>query len=102
MTLDEEALPGWLERHGLSPALTPAQAAAEPVVTSHVQGIIDRANTSVSKAESIRAFRIVPTDFTEASGHLTPSMKVKRAQVMADFGSYVEDIYSAKKDAAPA
>ena len=102
VTLDEEALPGWLERHGLSPALTPAQAAGEPAVTEHVQSVIDRANASVSKAESIRAFRIVPTDFTETSGHLTPSMKVKRAQVMADFGSYVEDIYLPKKDAAPA
>ena len=107
VTLDEEALPGWLERHGLSPALTPAQAAEEPAVTAHVQSVIDRANTSVSKAESIRAFRIVPTDFTEASGHLTPSMKVKRSQVITDFGSYVEDIYArrqdtAKKDAAPA
>ena len=51
----------------------------------------------MSKAEAIKSFRIVPTDFTESSGHLTPSLKVKRAQVLADFGDYVEDIYSAPK-----
>ncbi|GAB4098686.1 long-chain fatty acid--CoA ligase [Sinomonas halotolerans] len=102
VTLDEEALPGWLERHGLPQGLTVQQAAELPEVRSHVQSVIDHANTHVSKAESIRSFRIVPTDFTEASGHLTPSLKVKRAQVLGDFADYVEEIYSTRKDAAPA
>lgn len=97
VTLDEEALPGWLERHGLAPGLSVDDAASHPQVLAHVQSIVDRANQSVSKAEAIKSFRIVPTDFTESSGHLTPSLKVKRAQVLADFGDYVEDIYSAPK-----
>ena len=55
------------------------------MVKAAVQELIDQANQSVSHAEAIKEFRIVPTDFTEASGHLTPSMKVKRAQVLKDF-----------------
>ncbi|HKU10387.1 AMP-dependent synthetase/ligase [Sinomonas sp.] len=96
VTLDEEALPGWLERHG-ERALGMAEAAENETVRRHVQGVIDRANSTVSKAEAIRAFRVVPTDFTEESGHLTPSMKVKRAQIMADFGPIVDEIYAAPK-----
>lgn len=100
VTLDEEALPGWLERHGLPAGATVEEAAKLPEVIAHVQTVIDHANSGVSKAEGIKSFRIVPTDFTEDSGHLTPSMKVKRAQVMKDFGDYVEDIYSTPKPAA--
>ena len=68
-----------------------------PAVTAAVQELINRANQSVSQAEAIKSFRIVPSDFTEASGHLTPSMKVKRAQVMKDFENVIEEMYSAKR-----
>ncbi|WP_288025960.1 long-chain fatty acid--CoA ligase [Arthrobacter sp.] len=97
VTLDEEALPQWGRHHGLPEGITVAQAAKEPAVTDAVQRAIDKANGSVSQAEAIKAFRIVDTDFTEASGHLTPSMKVKRAQVLKDFDTVVEDIYAARK-----
>ncbi|MHC6594394.1 AMP-dependent synthetase/ligase [Arthrobacter sp. C152] len=97
VTLDQEALPGWLQRHGL-PADTSLEAAADnPVVRAAVQDLITAANGSVSQAEAIKSFRIVPADFTEASGHLTPSMKVKRAQVMKDFENVIEDMYSAPR-----
>ncbi|MGJ9404034.1 AMP-dependent synthetase/ligase [Arthrobacter sp. KK5.5] len=96
VTLDEEALPGWLQRHNL-PSATVAQAAELPEVRDAIQGIVDHANESVSKAEAIKEFRIVPTDFTETSGHLTPSLKIKRAQVLQDFGPVVEDIYAADR-----
>ncbi|MBT1002174.1 AMP-dependent synthetase/ligase [Paenarthrobacter sp. DKR-5] len=99
VTLDEEVLPGWLERHGLPASTTAEQARDNAKVRETVQAVIDAANTSVSQAEAIKAFRIVPGDFTEASGHLTPSMKVKRDQVLKDFGDYVEEMYSAKKPA---
>ena len=82
VTLDEEALPGWLQpprAAGRRPPL--AEAADNPAVKAAVQELINHANQSVSQAEAIKSFRIVPADFTEASGHLTPSMKVKRAQV---------------------
>lgn len=97
VTLDADALPGWLERNGQPAGLSIVEASTHPAVLAHVQSVIDRANASVSKAEAIKSFRVVPTDFTEDSGHLTPSLKVKRAQVMEDFGQYVEDIYSAPK-----
>ena len=97
VTLDQEALPGWLQRHGLPADTTLEQAAANPVVKAAVQDLVTAANTSVSQAEAIKSFRIVPADFTEASGHLTPSMKVKRAQVMKDFETVIEEMYSAPR-----
>mgnify|MGYP003874575473 FL=1 len=97
VTLDEEALPGWLQRHGLPASTTVAEATGNPAVQAAVQELINRANQSVSQAEAIKSFRIVPSDFTEASGHLTPSMKVKRAQVIKDFENVIEEMYSAKR-----
>jgi long-chain acyl-CoA synthetase len=97
VTLDEEALPGWLHRHGLPASTTLAEATDNPVVKAAVQELINGANQSVSQAEAIKSFRIVPADFTEASGHLTPSMKVKRAQVMKDFENVIEEMYGAPR-----
>lgn len=97
VTLDEEALPGWLQRHGLPAETTVTEAAGNAVVKAAVQELINHANQSVSQAEAIKAFRIVPCDFTEASGHLTPSMKVKRAQVMKDFENVIDEMYKAPK-----
>jgi long-chain acyl-CoA synthetase len=97
VTLDQEALPGWLQRHNLPADTSLADAADNPVVKAAVQDLITAANTSVSQAEAIKSFRIVPADFTEASGHLTPSMKVKRAQVMKDFETVIEEMYAAPR-----
>jgi long-chain acyl-CoA synthetase len=97
VTLDQEALPGWLQRHNLPADTSIADAANNPVVKAAVQDLITAANTSVSQAEAIKSFRIVPADFTEASGHLTPSMKVKRAQVMKDFETVIEEMYAAPR-----
>ncbi|MDR6559129.1 long-chain acyl-CoA synthetase [Arthrobacter pascens] len=97
VTLDEEALPGWLQRHNLPAETTLAEAADNETVRSAVQELINHANQSVSQAEAIKSFRIVPSDFTEASGHLTPSMKVKRAQVVKDFETVIEEMYAAPK-----
>jgi long-chain acyl-CoA synthetase len=97
VTLDQEALPGWLQRHGLPNTTTVEEAVGNPVVKAAVQDLINHANTSVSQAEAIKSFRIVAADFTEASGHLTPSMKVKRAQVMKDFDTVIEEMYAAPR-----
>ena len=59
-----------------------------------VQMAVDRANGTVSRAESVRSFRIIPGDFTEANGYLTPSLKLKRKEIMRDFEGDVEAIYS--------
>ena len=98
VTLDQEALPGWLQRHGLPESTTLEEAVESPVVRAAVQDLITQANSSVSQAEAIKSFRIVASDFTEASGHLTPSMKVKRAQVMKDFETVIEEMYGAPRD----
>ncbi|MHA7302384.1 AMP-dependent synthetase/ligase [Pseudarthrobacter sp. MDT1-22] len=97
VTLDQEALPGWLQRHGLPATTTLDEAVENPVVKAAVQDLITHANASVSHAEAIKSFRIVASDFTEASGHLTPSMKVKRAQVMKDFETVIEEMYGAPR-----
>jgi long-chain acyl-CoA synthetase len=97
VTLDQEALPGWLQRHGLPATTSIEEAVDNPVVKAAVQDLITHANGSVSQAEAIKSFRIVPSDFTEASGHLTPSMKVKRAQVMKDFETVIEEMYGAPR-----
>ena len=97
ITLDEETLPKELGRLGLDPDLTAEQAAQTEEVGEAVQRLVDRANESVSRAESVRAFRIIPRDFTEESGHLTPSMKIRRPQVMRDYQDVIEEIYSSPK-----
>jgi long-chain acyl-CoA synthetase len=55
---------------------------------------VDEANKAVSRAESIRRFRILPGDFTEQTGHLTPSLKVRRNMVMKDFADEVKALYA--------
>ncbi|WP_422391691.1 AMP-dependent synthetase/ligase [Arthrobacter sp. N1] len=97
ITLDEEALPGWLERHQLPATTTIAEAAEHPKVLAEIQELVDTANTTVSRAEAVKVFRIVPTDFTETTGHLTPSLKIKRNQVLKDYSAVVESIYSSAR-----
>ncbi|GAA1349409.1 long-chain fatty acid--CoA ligase [Falsarthrobacter nasiphocae] len=96
VTLDSEVLPDWLKRKGL-PSMTPAEAAQNKDVRAEVESYIATANETVSRAESIRAFEIVEDDFTEESGHLTPSLKIKRAKVIEDYDDVVERIYAQKK-----
>jgi long-chain acyl-CoA synthetase len=99
VTLDTDILPGWLRQHGI-PADTPVEElATHPDVLGHVQSVVDRANRSVSQAESIRAFRIAPVDFSVEAGQMTPSLKIKRDVVLRDFESLVEDVYSVAKPA---
>ncbi|MCG2623832.1 AMP-dependent synthetase/ligase [Arthrobacter sp. I2-34] len=92
ISLDEEALPGWLQRRGLA-AAGPADAAGLEPVLAELQAAVDEANGTVSQAEAVRSFRVVPADFTEASGHLTPSLKIKRAKVLQDYADLVDTIY---------
>jgi long-chain acyl-CoA synthetase len=92
ITLDTEMLPAWLANHG-KPALEVAQAAVDPDVLAELQKAVDAANSQVSKAESIRKFAVLTTDFTEASGHLTPKLSLKRVVVMKDFAAEVERLY---------
>ncbi|RKQ36151.1 AMP-dependent synthetase/ligase [Kocuria tytonis] len=94
ITLDPETLPNVLPSLGLDPGLTVAQAAREDAVVKHVQRIVDHANTKVSRAEAVKAFRILDRDLTVADGYLTPSLKLKRAKVSEDFADVIEEIYT--------
>ena len=92
VTLDAEMLPTWLSNNGL-PTVDIEGAAALPQVQDEIQRAVDSANKAVSKAESIRKFRILPVDFTEEAGYITPSLKLKRSVVMKDFADQVEELY---------
>ena len=92
LTIDEEMLPMWASNHGLE-GITPARARTDETVLAELQKAVDDANSAVSKAESIRKFAVLEGDFTEESGHLTPSLKLKRNIVMRDFADEVDALY---------
>ena len=94
ITLDPEALDHWKSSHGKPADATPADLAADPDLLAELQAAVDDANKAVSRAESIRKFTVLASDFTEASGHLTPSLKVKRAVVAKDYAAEIEALYS--------
>jgi long-chain acyl-CoA synthetase len=93
ITLDEEFLPHWAEQHGKS-GKSPAELATDPDLLAAVQHAVDQGNAAVSKAESVRKFRILPGQFTEESGHVTPSLKLKRNVVLRDFAEEIEALYA--------
>jgi long-chain acyl-CoA synthetase len=92
ITIDMEALPNWLSARGLEP-LTLEQAKTNPDVLAALDQAVARANRAVSRAESIRKFSILDTDFTVANDYLTPSLKVKRNLVLKDFAHEVDELY---------
>ena len=97
VTLDVDALGPWAKAKGKD-GLTLAQAATDADVLAEVQGAVDEANKAVSKAEAIRKFAVLPLDWTEEGGQMTPSLKLKRAVVMKEFDAEVEALYSGPRD----
>jgi long-chain acyl-CoA synthetase len=94
ITLDEEALPGWLAAKG-KPAGTPlADLVDDPDVKAELDAAVADANKAVSSAEAIKKYRVLTTDFTEENGMLTPSLKLKRGVVLKEFGDEVESLYA--------
>ena len=94
VTLDPEMLPAWLTNNSLPADMSLEDAAKNDAVRAEVQRAIDHANKFVSRAESIRKFTILPSEWTEASGHLTPKMSIKRNVILADFASDIEELYA--------
>ena len=92
ITLDAEMLPVWLESHGL-PVMSVAEAATNVEVLASLQKAVDGANEHVSRAESIRKFKVLTSDFTEANGLLTPSLKVKRAVAVRRLAPVIDELY---------
>src|SRR4051794_24431214 len=94
ITLDEEALPGWLESKGKPADQTAEQVREDPELMAEIDAAVKDANKAVSHAEAIKKFKILGQDFTEDNGMLTPSLKLKRAVVMKEFDSEVESLYA--------
>lgn len=98
ITLDTEMLPAWLQNNKLDPNMTIEEAGNHPAVLAEIQTAVDRANKKVSRAESIRKFIVLPTEFTELSGHLTAKMSIKRHVIVADFAGEIEALYETNPD----
>ncbi|MGO1458626.1 MAG: AMP-dependent synthetase/ligase [Flaviflexus sp.] len=96
ITLDTDMLPGWLSNKGLEP-MSVDEAAQNPQVLAALDRAVNRANEAVSRAESIRKFNVLTTDFTVDNDYLTPSLKVKRHKVLKDFTSEIDWIYDSKR-----
>ncbi|QGQ19127.1 AMP-binding protein [Cellulomonas sp. JZ18] len=92
ITLDPEGVPGWLSAHG-KPPMSLAEAAQDPDVLASLDKAVERTNRAVSRAESIRKYRILDRDLTIADGYLTPKLSVRRAEVLKDFAADVEALY---------
>ena len=93
VTIDVEALGPWLAAAG-RPAADVPSLVDDPALRAAVQDAVDEANKAVSRAEAIRTFSILPVDWTEEAGQMTPSLKLKRLVVMKEFASEVEGLYS--------
>ena len=98
VTLDPDTLPEQLEHLGLPRSLSIPEAAVHPAVRAAIQKLVDEANQLVSRAEGIREFRIMNRDLTEEDGYLTPSQKLRRAKILQDFSSYVDEMYGKVSD----
>ena len=94
VTLDPEALESWKRQHRKPADATARDLALDPELIAEIQLAVDDANKAVSRAESIRRFRILGTDFTEASGQLTPTLKLRRNVVAREFAADIEALYS--------
>ncbi|GIG26393.1 AMP-dependent synthetase/ligase [Cellulomonas denverensis] len=93
VTLDAEGLPGWCAAQGRA-ALTVAEARTDPQVIESLDKAVERANRAVSRAESIRTYRILERDLTIQDGYLTPKLSVRRTHVLKDFATDVEALYA--------
>ena len=94
ITIDVEAFPGWKERNGKGSGASVAELSEDPDLRNEIELAVKEANSAVSKAEQIRKFRILPVDFTEDTGELTPTLKVKRKVVAEKFAADIEALYS--------
>jgi long-chain acyl-CoA synthetase len=94
ITLDDEALPAWLESKGKPTDLTAEQLRDDEELIAEIDAAVKEANKAVSQAEAIKKFRVLGSDFTEDNGMLTPSLKLKRSVVMKEFDQEIENLYA--------
>jgi len=94
VTIDPEAFPTWKEQAGKPADATVADLQDDDDLRAEIQAAVDDANKAVSKAEAIKVFRILPRDFTEEGGELTPSLKLKRNVVLKEYADEIAAIYA--------
>nr|QIZ01854.1 long-chain fatty acid--CoA ligase [Streptomyces sp. S1D4-11] len=92
ITLDQDGVTHWRQMIGKHP-VPPELLMDDPELNAILQRAIDEANKLVSRPESIRRFAVLPGDFTELAGHVTPTMKLKRAAIERDFSKEIEELY---------
>jgi long-chain acyl-CoA synthetase len=94
VTIDADAFPAWKDKAGKPSGATVADLVDDEDLRAEIQQAVDSANLAVSKAEAIKVFRILPRDFTEEGGELTPSLKLKRNVVLKEHADEIAAIYS--------
>ena len=94
ITIDPEAAPGWLERHGLPADTSMEELAKNPNLRAEFETAVAEANAKVSAAEQIKKFDVLATDFTIDSGELTPTMKLKRNVIHDSYKVAIANLYS--------
>ena len=92
VTLDLADANKWLESQGAKPEPDLASLAKNAIVHAEVERAVNAANEGVSRAESIRKFEILPDEFTEANGMLTPSLKTRRAQIVEHYRALIDNV----------
>ncbi len=92
VTLDLADANNWLESQGAKPEPDLASLAKNAIVHAEVERAVNAANEGVSRAESIRKFEILPDEFTEANGMLTPSLKTRRAQIIKHYQELIDNV----------
>jgi len=93
VTIDQEAFVAWLASSGKPASASVETLRSDPALRGEVRKAVDDANLAVSKAEAIREFRILPREFSEARGEVTPSMKIKRNVVLKEYADEIAAIY---------
>ena len=94
ITLDLEAFDLWKSRHGKPADATIAALREDPSLVAAVQSAVDDANLAVSRAESIRKFRILDVDFTQEAGQLSVKLGIRRGVLLKDFAADIDALYS--------
>ena len=94
ITLDAEVLQSWKERHGKPADATVASLRDDPDLVKEIQAAVDEANQAVSRAESIRRFRILDDDFTQENGQLSAKMGIRRSVLAKEFAADIDALYS--------
>ncbi|HVK22520.1 MAG TPA: long-chain fatty acid--CoA ligase, partial [Actinokineospora sp.] len=94
ITVDPDYFTYWKTTVNKPASATVADLVDDPELVAEVQKAVDEGNAAVSTAESVRKFRILAAEFSPETGHLTPSLKLKRRVIMKDFGAEVDSLYS--------